>query len=341
MPNETDNPQGENYLTFISHHGGEVSRDLSKSVLVRAKDASLLEPVADVSGEEVKAETVARSLVKFFYAQGCFPAVAKSYPRYQPPLLPASHRGGDEFLQPDLSFGGLAVQAVGYEKGKQENPKVHVYLAKSVKGAEKRLPADIDGVPVAVSRMGKLNVCPGGFGGSNFYQVGGRVACGGSCAPATEQYADTLGALVRIGEDPDVLYCLSNNHVFAACNHTPLGQPIMAPANIEAGPSQAPRHIANHAKIVELHSGVLELLPANRVDVAVAAVVNPDAVTSWQGDAAGGYDTPSTIGEPISGMKVMKLGRSTGLTLGVIDSLSISHVPLPYNCTHFTDRDID
>jgi hypothetical protein len=285
--------------------------------------------------QEQQAEQVARSLAKFFYEQGCFTALAASYPGYEPPMLPAAHDGAEQLIKPEPEFGGLAVQAVGYELGKEENPRVHVYLAKASKAVEKKLPKELDGVPIVLSRMGRLTVCPGGLAGSHFFDVGGKVACGSSCAPSSERYAGTLGALIRIGNDAGALYCISNNHVFAACNHTPVGQPIMSPANMDSGPNQAPRHVANHTEIVELRSGVVELVPVNQVDIAIAKVADEDAVTSWQGDAAGGYDTPAAIGAPVSGMKVMKFGRSTGLTLGTVESVTVSYVPLPYKCAHF------
>ena len=301
------------------------------------KPAALPAPQVAVAMDEQaeQAEQVARSLAKFFYEEGCFTALAASYPGYEPPMLPAAHSGVEEFFKPEPAFGGLAVQAVGYELGKAENPRVHVYLTKASKAVEKKLPKEVDGVPIVLSRMGRLTVCPGGLSGSHFFDVGGKVACGSSCAPSSERYAGTLGALIRIGSDPGALYCLSNNHVFAACNHTPVGQPIMSPAHFDSRPNQAPRHVANHANIVELRSGVVELVPVNQVDIAIAKVADNAVVTSWQGDAVGGYDTPAAIGAPVSGMKVMKFGRSTGLTLGTVEALTVSYVPLPYKCEHF------
>lgn len=167
----------------------------------------------------------------------------------------------------------------------------------------------------------------------NVYERNGRIACGSSCAPAGENYAGTFGALVhREGE----LMTLSNNHVFAACNHVPVGQPILAPSAADARPDiPAPRELCRHAGIVELRSGTPTLVPLARCDAAVASVPDENLVSSWQGDDHSGYDTPVATVTPISGLRVKKVGRTTGLTAGIVESRMTAPMPLPYKTRNF------
>lgn len=193
---------------------------------------------------------------------------------------------------------------------------MHVYLTKTQRALEKKLPTEVDGIPLKLSRMGRLMVCPGPFGGSNFFERDGRACCGSSSAPSSEQYAGTLGCLVRIADDPDAIYALSNNHVFAACNHTPVGQPIMSPANMDSGPNQAPRHVANHSRIVELRSGVVELVRVNQADLAFAKLVGNDVVSSWQGDPVHGYDTHLAFCLRVAAWRLKSLGGQADIPPG-------------------------
>lgn len=143
----------------------------------------------------------------------------------------------DVRLLPEYGFAGLSIQAVGYSYGADEEA-VHIYVTKGNRSRLKKLSQEVDGVQVIVSNLGRLIVRPeatvaaGNRG--NIYEVDGRIACGSSCAPAGETYAGTFGALVT-GADGQMM-ALSNNHVFAACNHIPVGQPILSPSAVDARP---------------------------------------------------------------------------------------------------------
>jgi hypothetical protein len=71
------------------------------------------------------------------------------------------------------------------------------------------------------------------------------------------------------------------------------------------------------------------------VDAAIAKVTNPALVTSWQGDNINGYDTPTAYALPKTGMKVKKVGRTTGFTRGTIESLAFGSMKLPYKAEGF------
>lgn len=133
------------------------------------------------------------------------------------------------------------------------------------------------------------------------------------------------------------LFALSNNHVFAACNHTPVGMPILAPSTSDARPGRrAPTAFCEHDRIVELRSGEPTLVPIMRLDAAAARVTAPELVTSWQGDASSGYDTPSRALDPRFGLAVKKFGRTTGLTFGTVEALVPTPWLLPYRFGKFT-----
>ena len=100
--------------------------------------------------------------------------------------------------------------------------------------------------------MGKLQASPvpamAARGISHFYEYNDRIACGSSCAPSGENYSGTIGALVSDGKR---MLGLSNNHVFAACNHMPVGMPILSPATMDARPDRrAPTEICRHESMV-------------------------------------------------------------------------------------------
>ena len=247
----------------------------------------------------------------------------------------------------DYGFSGLAVQSVGVEEGDGlDNPRVHVYVTKGSRFPPRAIESEGETVPVVINRIGPVVVRPEASSSvthaGGMYLRAGRVACGSSCAPSAEQYAGTLGALVRRQEHHgsdgalgDPLFLLSNNHVLSAGNHIPVGQPILSPANIDARPgTRAPGEVGQHAEICELRSGDPELVPAGRDDIAIATAI-ADVVSSWQGDDLEGYDTPSSTISVQSEMRVKKFGRTTGLTTGVVESRQALFA-LPYKCRLFS-----
>jgi hypothetical protein len=255
-------------------------------------------------------------------------------------LLPASTTDDEEadafFDEPGVS--DLAVQSVGYEQG-SDDPKVHVYVTRGPRRKEVQLPEDADAeVSLVVNRLGRVVVRPEAAAGAgprgHLFLRKGRIACGSSCGPSGANSAGTLGAIVR-RKGGAALFALSNNHVFAACNHTPIGMPIMAPSGIDANPrGQAPREVCRHSAMEELRSGDPAVVPVSREDVAIAQLADGSLVSSWQG-AADGFDTPTKVVAPITGMRVKKVGRTTGLTTGTVESILLPF-PLPYRAKFFT-----
>jgi hypothetical protein len=96
-----------------------------------------------------------------------------------------------------------------------------------------------------------------------------------------------------------------------------------------------PKVIARHLEIVELRTGVPALVPPCTADLAIAAVDDEEIVSSWQGDDENGYDTPTAVAPPFSGMMVKKFGRTTGFTRGMIQAFSRRPNPYPFDLPKF------
>ena len=252
-------------------------------------------------------------------------------------ILPASAEDGINIGEYGLS--GLSVQSVGYASGTDDDA-VYVYVTRGSKAALARLSGERDGVNIRVVNFGKLVIRPEATVAvstqGHIFEHNARIACGSSCAPAGENYSGTFGALVISNGE---LMALSNNHVFAACNHVAVGQPILSPSALDARPGvPAPRELCRHSKIAELRSGTPDLVPPMRLDAAVAAVPDDGLVSSWQGDEYNGYDTPTQVVDPFAGLRVKKFGRTSGLTHGVVESYLSTLMSLHYKNRHFSSR---
>jgi hypothetical protein len=284
------------------------------------------------------AHDVALALAERFLRDGNF-VLAGAQGRGAIGAVPAAAAAPDIPDYDEYGFAGLAVQSVGVEEGVND-PKVHIYVTKG-RTSEREVEAGGEEVDVVINRIGKVVIRPESAAtathAGNVYLRGGRVACGSSCAPSTESYAGTFGALARkAGAGNNRLYLLSNNHVLAAGNHIPVGMPILSPANIDARPGvRAPGEVARHAEICELRSGDPALVPVTCNDMAIAEVVDATTVSSWQGDAAFGYDTPTAHAQLVSNMAVKKVGRTTGLTTGIAEARIVAASAMPYKCKHF------
>jgi hypothetical protein len=287
-----------------------------------------------------RAEAVAAALAYEFLKNGNYSA--SSGPVELPVGVSAAAAGVEDEMRAEFcntpEFGGLAVQSVGFENG-VEDPKIHIYLTRASARLAKSLPEKIEGVPLRAHRMGLVSVRPEAAASAtnrgNFYERNGRVCCGSSCAPTSENCTGTLGALVAF-EGSREIYLLSNNHVFAGCNHVPKNQPILAPSSNDGRPDiSAPREIGRHDRIHELRSGSPMFVDPCDTDLALARATNPDILCSWQGAIDHGYDTPDRTVDPASLMRVKKYGRTTGLSRGQIEAKITTPTPITYNSKHF------
>lgn len=286
----------------------------------------------------MNAKSLAKSLSVHFLEHGNYEALgtplgseaASKYARA------AAVEAVEEYFEEEDGFSSLAVHSVGYTEG-AEDEKVIIYVTRGSKKSLNSLPREVEDVQVLARVMGKMRAGPHSAmarsGVSNFYERGGRIACGSSCAPSGENYSGTLGAFATDGVRQ---FALSNNHVFAACNHTPVGLPILAPSTNDARPDRrAPTAFSRYERMIELRSGDPVLVPPSHLDAAIAALTDPALVSSWQGNDDG-YDTPNQVAAPVSGMKVKKFGRTSGLTSGTIEAFVPTPWILPYKTARFS-----
>ena len=142
----------------------------------------------------------------------------------------------------------------------------------------------------------------------------GRFTCGGSIHIGSEKGAGTLGAIVRSRAD-GTLYGLSNNHITGGCNYAVPGLPIVAPGFLDvAAGGQDPETLGHHSKAYPFIDGIPDIVDATEnLDAAIFTILNQDRVSSMQRAA---YDTPAVCAPLEIGMRVSKVGRTTGLTHG-------------------------
>lgn len=132
--------------------------------------------------------------------------------------------------------------------------------------------------------------------------------------------AGTIGYFCRSrksGESPDDIFILSNNHVLANVNQGVEGDEVLQPGPLDGGLSSD--------LIARLHRFVRIRLGgdiSNPVDAAIAKIV-PDVDHNLSICGIGGI-TGTELG--VEEMRVLKHGRTTGLTEGVITDESVDQL---------------
>lgn len=162
--------------------------------------------------------------------------------------------------------------------------------------------------------------------GQNFY------TCGSSISIGNNREAGTIGCLVR--DETGLIFGLSNNHVSGACSYAPSGLPVIAPGILDVSPTNPhPFTLGIHARQLPMHVGDPSSIDhTQNSDAALFQIVNPGRVSSMQ---RGYYDTPSTIKDLVAGMKVQKVGRSTGLKSGVVMGEIVGAAPVSYAAAQY------
>lgn len=219
--------------------------------------------------------------------------------------------------------------------------KVLVYLRRAAPGKKllETLPSSVDGFDLDYVQgleqpIGSHNTQPMGCPAWRLRQSAGinRYACGSSISVGNFMDAGTLGALVR--DINGVLCGLTNNHVAGSCNHADLGLPILAPGvfDVIAG-GLDPFTIGHHHSTLKMTPGSISIVnPSENNDAAIFRIRDESIVTSYQGDA---YDTPATSLPLQAGMKVEKVGRTTGHTQGVVQCQIAGPVPISYTASNY------
>ncbi len=197
---------------------------------------------------------------------------------------------------------GIATQDVAVKFYVKE--KIHPLLVKD----GEVIPDEIEGVPTDVEQSGEFSIwrpIP------PIYHRKVRPAMGGLSIGHYAITAGTLGGLVRSGSDT---YILSNNHVLANENQGVEGDPILQPGRFDGGKTDKDV-IAGLDSFVEIKKD-----EANLVDCALAApfdlrVVTPEILNIGRVRGTRAADLEE---------KVMKSGRTTRLTYGVVSDVSVT-----------------
>jgi len=134
--------------------------------------------------------------------------------------------------------------------------------------------------------------------------------------------AGTLGAVLGPASSPRLL---SNSHVLANSGHATIGDAILYPGVADDG--HAPKNVVGTlTQVIPFMAGGQFV---NRMDVAVATV-DPQRLADLQTRIPGLGITPTATTLPKRGMTVVKVGRTTGLTRGVVNDINFRFV-LPYD----------
>jgi hypothetical protein len=188
--------------------------------------------------------------------------------------------------------------------------KVYVrrkYLRREIP-PEARIPATIDGVPTDVDEVGRVSASQPPC--SVQRRLRQRPAPGGVSVGHLAVTAGTIGAVVRDSgrEDNGRRYLLSNNHVLANSNDAAPGDLIFQPGPLDGGMG-AEHRIATLSRFARLNF----LGRENTVDGAIAEVADGAALAEICsiGPLNGAV-------RPARDLVVIKHGRTTGLTKGVI-----------------------
>jgi len=185
------------------------------------------------------------------------------------------------------------------------------------------LPDFLDGAPVVQHVTGKLVASKGGppaekgGGGSTSVDPTARFDRPVPIGVSTGHVDITAGTISCRVVAGGSAFALSNNHVYANANDGQVGDLVLQPGPYDGG-SSATDDIGTLADFEPLKFDG----SANTIDAAIAAT---DAATLDNATPSDGYGTPrSATVTPAISERVMKYGRTTGLTNGKIYAINAS-----------------
>lgn len=216
------------------------------------------------------------------------------------------------------NFRGVGVGVRSVAGGYTGDLCVKVFVAEKIPqsrlDAAYSVPEDVNGYPTDVEVVGEWRAF------SYTAQYPRPVPCGVSCGHF-KITAGTIGCTVMLDNDH---YCiLSNNHVLANENRAVVGDAIIQPgkADLRRPPDLSTDRIATLERFVPLN-----FFGVNEVDAAVAwtaaRMVRRSHVT---------YTLNPTPVQPVIGLHVMKNGRTTQATQGIITAIGVDNSPVTYS----------
>jgi hypothetical protein len=158
-----------------------------------------------------------------------------------------------------------------------------------------------------------------------WYRAQSRPLLIGCSAGHVDVTAGTVGGFVR---RKDGIFALSNNHVFANEDRAPPADPVIQPGILDGG--QAPRDTFGEL------GPTVRLTPnaVNRVDAALATLesVRHCEATLLRGIRGRDQHLKGVrVTDDVLGATVFKIGRTSGVTQGVVSATEIDHVFVDYN----------
>ena len=143
----------------------------------------------------------------------------------------------------------------------------------------------------------------------------------------------TAGTLGFVVEDTDAYYVLSNNHVLANVNNAQPGDPILSPGPIDIA---AKRPLSPRTLIGVLDRFVpISFRRSNVVDCAVAELRDDvDFFVGWTEALPGVVKGVKPVTVDDLGRPVVKAGRTTGVTKGVITQVNLDRLGVDMSDTN-------
>jgi hypothetical protein len=223
--------------------------------------------------------------------------------------------------------------------------KVFVFDSDSLSAVRELVPGDYHGLNVEVERLPVQMVrrtagpAPGGWqaepsqqGVPPQRQRHRPIPGGVSISPLRVAYVGTLGCYLRRPRlDAHETLVLSNNHVLADIDRLPPGTPIVQPG------AEVPPFVTNPDDVFSvLRSAIPIRFPedpnspvVNRFDAAIAAVTDEGHIQTGVLLNVPRYD-PARVVAAYPGMRVVKSGRTTGVTRGIVTDVAVDGVEVNY-----------
>jgi hypothetical protein len=244
-------------------------------------------------------------------------------------LLEARAWVGDHLLARDLRKRPAAAGMAGYDNIvgaaiglKQRGGKrlsqvgVSVYVRRKLPldkvATEARVPPEIGGIPTDVEETGEVRAGAAiqpAAPPTEYQQRHRPTPAGVSTIVCDHHGAGTIAGLVRDAQGRT--YLLSNNHVLARANQSPLNTGVAQPGLTDAGVCPADV-VANLSKFIQIEFGSF-----NFVDAAIAQVVVGSCIPQMRRQGNNVQLNPP-VTAPALGLAVQKSGRTTGWTTGTI-----------------------
>ena len=192
---------------------------------------------------------------------------------------------------------------------------VRIYVEQKIESAALPgtllLPTQVEGVPVDVIESGRFSSFLVPLGRQRLRPAQPGCSVGVRSPGENRLTSGTLGALA---ERSGTRYILSNNHVLNPQNSRSTGTDVFQPGYLDA---LGPEPIARLTSVVPLQPS-----NTNFVDCAIAEILRPDLVDPIFLPAVGRLSAAGPA-DPANGMKVEKVGRTSGYTTGDIVDMSV------------------